>query len=158
MEDITLHGTSPPAEQTRRPNEMGQYTYDDEMFSPRWRALRDYGVHSLESHLPGPETREPTRRSSAVSHRLLEGLVVIGVFVFLCSTASLAIVAMLLDSSNAYFQQVSDMRMSLDSIVRVGQALLARDEDRAENLYKLQINYTRLEKAFSMLSTFIKQG
>ena len=92
---------------------------------------------------------------------MLRGLVVLGILggiIFLCSTATLAIAAMLLDSSRTFISGINDFQGSVDSMVRVGQFLASQNEAQSNQLFQLEMNYTRLESAVNMISTWAKQG
>ena len=108
MEDVSLHSpvvrsTGPPG-----PSEMGQFTYEDEegAYTPRRRAS--------PQDTPAP----PTQRHTTISHTALALLTTVGLAIFTCSTASLVIVALLMDSTreevNTAGKQIAGVQGTLD--------------------------------------------
>jgi hypothetical protein len=125
MDDITLHGSTEIPDRRTNNIAMGQYTYNDDMFSPRWKAWQAYAVHETEKNAP---TRGLPQRPSNPSNKLLGVLILLGTFIFLCSTASLAVLVMLLDTTNSHFEEFSKIKLTLDSVANIGQILLNRSD------------------------------
>lgn len=125
MDDVSLHSpvirsSGPPAS-----SDMGQYTYDDDEeggYTPRriWPAdysrAHRYAVRALPIRgAPAASPAPPALR--AISPNMLALLTVVGLVVFTCSTASLVIVAMLMDSTrgqvSAAAAQIAEVRDTL---------------------------------------------
>ena len=123
MEDVSLHSpvvrsTGPPG-----PSEMGQFTYEDEegAYTPRriWpvdyaRPQRYWARPASPQDTPAP----PTQRHTTISHTALALLTTVGLAIFTCSTASLVIVALLMDSTreevNTAGKQIAGVQGTLD--------------------------------------------
>lgn len=99
MEDVSLHSPVVRSYGQTAPSDMGQYTYEDEgePYTPRriWPTPQRYAARILApSAPPAPPSRQP-----AVSHQTVVALTVLGLVIFTCSTASLVVVALLMDST-----------------------------------------------------------
>jgi hypothetical protein len=131
MDDVSLHSPVVRSSGPPGPGEMGQYTYEDreEAYTPRriWPADHArhqwYGARPLSPRAPA-EPAAP--RQAGISHNTLACLAAVGLAIFACSTASLVIVAMLMDSTRgdvgAAASQIAGVRGALDrSLVELSQ-------------------------------------
>lgn len=100
---------------------MGQYTYDDDMFSPRWKAWHDYTMREREQNAV---PHESTQRFTRIPQSFLVVLILLGAFTFLISTGSLAIMVMLLEETSDFSDQFSKIKSDLDFFANVGKLFL----------------------------------
>jgi len=116
------------------PADMGQYTYDDEEeggYTPRriWPAdysrAQRYAVRALPIRA-GPAAAPAAPALRAISPNALVLLTVVGLVVFTCSTASLVIVAMLMDSTRGQVSAAAAQIADLQDTLGQNQTQLAR--------------------------------
>lgn len=128
MEDVSLHSPVVRSSGPHGQAEMGQYTYDDEedAYTLRriWPTPQRYCARVLgPREYPGPVS---PRRPEA-THNALFFLTALGLVVFACSTASLVIVAVFMNSARGQVASVADRIGRLSSLMEawLGNATLA---------------------------------
>lgn len=136
MDDVSLHSpvvrSSGPAPVDR----MGQYTYDDEdgSYTPRRIWPADYSLpQRYAARVLSPREAPPTwagPRQVSISHNALALLTVVGLVIFTCSTASLVIVAMLMDSTRVQVNTAADQIARLQGTL--GTALIGIEQNRTQ--------------------------
>lgn len=128
MEDVSLHSPVVRSSGPHGQAEMGQYTYDDEedAYTLRriWPTPPRYGARVLGPR-EYPAVVSPRRPEA--THNALFFLTALGLVVFACSTASLVIVAVFMNSARGQVASAADRIGLLTSLMEVwlGNATLA---------------------------------
>lgn len=157
MKDVSLH---PPVHKsslsTRESDtlchtEAGQYRYDDdddddELFTPRriWPTPPRYAARVIsgphEVSVPSLPAQAPRK---GLSPNMLGFLAAIGLVIFTCSTASLVLIAMLMDSTRNQVYAAAGKISVMQDVLTVA-------------LSALEQNQTQLVRLASMLETWLK--
>lgn len=130
MDDVSLHSPVAMSTWPQPPSERGQLTYtddeDDEPGAPDriWPMPSRYGVRSLRFPEYPAVTSMP--RPKMISRNALVLLTVVGLVIFACSTASLVLVAMLMDSTRSQINSASIRLDGLEDYLSTDRAELAQ--------------------------------
>lgn len=129
MEDVSLHSPVVRSSGPHGQADMGQFTYDDEddAYTPRriWPAQPRYAARVLG---PREYPAAVSPRRPEATHNALFFLTALGLVVFACSTASLVIVAVFMNSARVQITSATDQLARSVSLIELwlGNATLAR--------------------------------